>query len=295
MSRPVSRWRYARSIAPPGLDSARLALPVAVLALLATAQPAAAHELEMLVVAPPRDAAAGPAVDGLRLAVDQSPDVSHPPGADAGDHLGGIDVDITLARSRREALRAVGGAPIVVVLSPPPAISRRLVGELLSRVPPSSGPLVVAAGTRATLPARLGVPVVLLGDRPRGRVDRDRAARFERAFSRRYRRSPERAARRGYDAGRLVDRLLARLGEGPFRLPAIAAAAPAADRALVAGTAQVVRPDAESEDASASRGDTSDDQTAALVAVAGVGVAALAAASLAGLARRRRHPRPGED
>lgn len=57
------------------------------------APPVSAHDLTVVVVS----ALSAESVDagrGLMLAVDQSPDVSHTSGAGAGDHLGGVDVEL---------------------------------------------------------------------------------------------------------------------------------------------------------------------------------------------------------
>ena len=262
---------------------------VVAVGLLAAAPAAGAHEVGLVVVAAP-DAAAGDAVDGFRLAVDQSPDVSHPPGRDAGDHLGGVDVDVTVvgrgsrtADAGRRVARAVSSGARLVVVLPPAWVS----GEIVPRIR-VDGSLIVVAGTRAALPDERALPVVLLGDRPLGRVDRGRLARFEQAFARRYARTPGRAARSGYDAARLLDRVLARLGEGPFIDPALSTAVARADGALVAATATVV-PAVVPRDDAGPPADGSADRTSAAITLAAAGLAlTLVAASLVLRARRRR-------
>ena len=262
----------------------------AAVGLLAAAPAARAHRVGLVVVAPP-DAPAGDAVDGFRLAVDQSPDVSHPPGPGAGDHLGGIDVEVTVVErgerpadaGRRVARLVSSGARLVVVL-PPATVSREIVPRI--RV---DGVLIVAAGTRAALPKKPALPVVLLGDRPLDRDDRGRLARFEQAFARRYARTPSRAARSGYNAARLLDRVLARLGEGPFTGQALSTAVARAAGALVTARATVVPAVADGDDADPPA-DRSADRSPVAVALTAVGLAVtLVAASLAlRLARRRR-------
>ena len=61
-------------------------------------------------------------IDGFQLAVDESPDISHPAGVESGDHLGGIDVEISLSDSFNAAqdlqsyvIEASRTADIVVV------------------------------------------------------------------------------------------------------------------------------------------------------------------------------------
>lgn len=254
-------------------------------ALLASTPAAGAHEVGLVVVA---DAdTAGKAIDGFRLAIDQSPDVSHAPGPDAGDHLGGIDVDVTVVErgaqltARRVAREISSGARIVVVL-PPGSDSREIVPGIRAQ-----GTLIVVAGTRAALPEKPELPVVLLGTRPVRRVDRERAARFERVFARRYGRAPGRADRRGYDAGRLLDRVLARLGEGPFVEPALSTAVARADRALVGATASVVPAVARDDDAGMSAGGDGIP-VAAMVTAAGLAVTLLVGSFALRLGRRRR-------
>ena len=229
---PLDRRRAWRPLATGALSA---------VLVLGSAPAAGAHEVGLVVVAE-RGSPAEDAVDGFRLAVEQSPDVSHAPGADAGDHLGGVDVDVMVVRrgrrvadAGRRVTRAVSSSARVVVVLTPGAGSMEIVPRI--RVP---GTLIVVAGTRSALPEELALPVVLLGTRPVGRLERASATRFERAFARRYGRAPGRTERRGYAAGRLVDRTMARLGEGPFAEPALTRAIARADRALVGATARVV-------------------------------------------------------
>lgn len=206
---------------------------------LALAPSAAAHELGLvLVTGPAGTSLSDGAVDGFRLAVDRSPDVSHPPGQEAGDHLGGIDVDVRVLRPtqvrsdlpRRVARAVATGSRLVVVLPParptPSIVSVAPARDVLFLVP-----------RRVTTRAR---PLVVLTRRPRGGSDPARRAKFERVFTRRYGRAPDAAALTGYDAGRLLDLLLAELGEGPFSAPQLGAAAARARRLLVGSTATVV-------------------------------------------------------
>lgn len=218
-----------------------LAAAITAAVMLVAPSVAGAHELGLVVVAA-RDEAGSAAADGFRLAVDQSPDVSHAPGTDAGDHLGGIDVDVVRVPgnlrasdvSRRVARAAARGARLVVVL-PPAGAARQIVLGL-----GADGPLVVVAGRRSDLPGRPALPVVLLTGRAAGGADRARRERFERAFARRHGRRADAPARVGYDAGRLLDGVLSRLGEGPFDEPALQQAVARAAPSLQATTATVV-------------------------------------------------------
>ncbi len=75
------------------------------------AESARADEFRVGVVAgPDRDRF----VAGFRVAVDESPDVGHPPGTEGGDHLGGMDVVVVVASAGDD----VASSPIVVAPSP---------------------------------------------------------------------------------------------------------------------------------------------------------------------------------
>lgn len=256
---------------------------LAAAAALAAAPSAGAHELDLVLVAPPpASASAGDAADGFRLAVDQSPDVSHAPGEEAGDHLGGIDVATTLVQSRSapgNAARRVARADVVVVLPPVPMVS-----ELLPLVRDSRR-LIVVAGTRGTLPASPETPVVLLRPRRPAAARRTRLERFERQFAARFGRGATAAALVGYDAGRLLDGLLAALGEGPFTEQAIASALPGAASRLVAGAAGLARAVPARRSTPSDAGSSARGVPLVLGAAAAAG---LVAAAFVLLARRRR-------
>lgn len=205
--------------------------------MLLAAQPAAAHEIGLVLVAARADA-----VDGFRLAVDESPDISHPPGREGGDHLGGIDVEVGVVVPReasvlraRVARALTSGARVVVVLA-----RAGVVTDVVATVR-SGGPLLVVADAGPALRGSPTAAVVLLGRRPAAGVDRVVLDRFRRAFAQRYRRPASDAALVGYDAGRLVDSLLGTLGEGPFPRALPRSALVRAARRLVASTASAAR------------------------------------------------------
>ena len=205
---------------------------------LTAAPPAAAHEFSIVVVT--SDAPSSlQARRGFQLAVDQSPDVSHPTGREAGDHLGGIDVDIVTvdgaspqARAARLGALLDDGAAAVVTLASGAS------GDELSDVAASRGVFHVAVADRAgdaTEPAD-----VLLRPRPVGQRDEARVATATSAFTTEYGIAPTQAALLGYDAGRLLDGLVSALGESLTADDRLPAAARAAQRQLVVADAEVV-------------------------------------------------------
>ena len=270
--------------------SSAIVVATAVAGLIA-APPVGAHEVAVVLVTPrlADGKSSRDAIDGFRLAVDQSPDVSHPAGEEGGDHLGGIDVALTLVQQRRadEAARRVAravsaGARLVIVL--PPADD---AGEVLSRVR-SARPLLIATGARRSLPARSAAPAILISQSRAPPRDRTRLERFERQFATRYARDPSRSALAGYDAARLLDRMLADLGEGLEGGPDLAAAVERAEPVLIGGSATFVSPAGADAPSTSPAADGSGRSTTSAVLL-GVGtLAAAGAATLAMLVRRRR-------
>jgi hypothetical protein len=255
-------------------------------AVLAAAPSAYAHELGLVLVAPGASESRADAVDGFRLAVDESPDVSHPAGEEAGDHLGGIDVETTLVTGRsasaaRRVTRAVAAGAGVVVVLPPGAAAAEIISEVRA-----ARPLIVLAGMRGTPRRDPDALAVLLKPRSATQAEQDRLQRFERRFTDRYEREASATARTGYNAGKLLDSLLAQLGEGPFPESALAAAVARSERVLVAATASPVRTAVQTR--SATSDDGGSPRGGARVLFLGLGVAALAVAALLLLRSRRR-------
>lgn len=260
---------------------------LAAAAVLAAAPSAYAHELGLVLVAPSASGSGADAIDGFRLAVDESPDVSHPAGEEAGDHLGGIDVETTLVTGRSESAarrvtRAVAAGAGVVVVLPPGAAAAEIISAVRA-----ARPLIVLAGMRGTPRGDPDALAVLLKPRSATQAERDRLERFEQRFTDRYGREASATARTGYNAGKLLDSLLAQLGEGPFAEPALAAAVARAERDLVAATASPVRT-TPVQTRSATSDDGGSPRGGARVLLLGVGVAALAIAALLLLRSRRR-------
>ena len=202
------------------------------------ARTAFAHEFRLALVtpAPGVDAAGlsgGDVRDGFRLAVDRSPDVSHPAGADAGDHLGGIDVDVSVvdgtdpagaADAVRQQLDA-GLTAVVVVAAEPTA---RAVATLVEGSPVL---LVTAPGAGAGVPA--GAGALQLRQRPGPPFESAAEADVAAAFAQAYGRGLSASSALGYDAGRLLDAAIAGAVDGIEDLDSVVAAAATVDAELV--------------------------------------------------------------
>lgn len=139
---------------------------------------------------------------GFQLAVDESPDVSHPAGREGGDHLGAIDVVFTVAVRGFDdgAVGAVtdAGFPITVVdissekfdgaeqVSAPDGMFIIFVDGVPPELPQSTGLFAVSRKMAAATAASL-------------------SASFEADFAAAYGRPPSADAARGYAAGKLID------------------------------------------------------------------------------------------
>lgn len=177
-----------------------LSVVLLVVAVAFWASPAFAHEVPVAVVL---GDGGGDAQDGFDLAVDESPDVSHPPG-EGGDHLGGVDVDISyLPASDLATLgAAIGGGTRVVAV-----VADARVAAAVAGVPGVEGALVaVAAGT--AVPAGPGWIVLIDAAGEVSALEGFRS-RFRAAYGR----EPSLEAARGYDAARLLDAAIASAGE----------------------------------------------------------------------------------
>ena len=190
-----------------------MVVAVVVAALSWSAAPSAfAHEFTVVVVSD-GSAHSEEARRGFQVAVDESPDVSHTPGADAGDHLGGVDVDLVAVNDGESTLTAgrVGdlldsGASAVVVLFVPSAAeavgAAAAARDKLALVVSNSG---AASGERELL---------LLRPRESAEVDEARIVGAKTALRNAFGDEPTPAALIGYDAGRLLDKIVAQVGEG---------------------------------------------------------------------------------
>ncbi|VAW33635.1 hypothetical protein MNBD_CHLOROFLEXI01-985 [hydrothermal vent metagenome] len=173
--------------------------------LLLAAPPAFAHEFKIgILLASGEDEDAF--MDGFQLAVDQSPDVSHPPGEDAGDHLGGLDVEMIVVEDARQpdtaqpaALDLIEQQEVAIIIADLPAAA---VEAIFDPVTQSETLLIATSGTDGiALPA---TPYFFEQEDVNGRFPQSNEA-FTTAFRAAYGQAPATAAARGYLAARLID------------------------------------------------------------------------------------------
>jgi len=144
---------------------------------------------------------------GFQLAVDQSPDVSHPPGREGGDHLGSIDVEIeeiqnanTNAELIARTVSIVGSADIIVA---------DLAAEGLNSVfglITESGTVLFSMQSNEGLEATDSI--YFFGITPLHDVAAllvNGSLSFDTAYQNTYGNAPTAAAKRGYMAGRMID------------------------------------------------------------------------------------------
>ena len=148
-------------------------------------------------------------MDGFQLAVDQSPDVSHPAGVEGGDHLGSMDVIMVVVEDVTEPDQAVAavvdlierdGAAIIVA-----DVAQDVLASILGPVTESETMLIAMSDTGgADIPATPFFFAAAAQGRA-GVLLTDRNPAFEEAFVAAYGRLPSESVTRGYVAGRLVD------------------------------------------------------------------------------------------
>jgi hypothetical protein len=217
---------------------------------LAVAPAVRAHEFALAVVSAPsapEDATGRDVIDGFRLGVEDSPDVSHLPGEEAGDHLGGVDVDVKVIEASGDEVSEVGdavatGVSVVVVLGVSSETALAVADALAG-----SGVLVVDAGPEPLTAPPGSSGRLRLHDRGTGAVGHGSAAgaKFVAAFDRRFGRPATEWAARAYDAARLLDVSLLELGADLRDVEALAAAANASGD-LVRSTVVAVGPGSQS-------------------------------------------------
>jgi len=133
-------------------------------------------------------------MDGFQLAVDESPDISHPPDTEGGDHLGSMDV--TMAVSGSGILPNTGRAPILVVDIPADAIegsgarSRAMIILFTDAAPQD-------------VPASEDVFAIMREQAER--LASTLSPSFETDFAEVHGYRPAPASARGYTAGKLID------------------------------------------------------------------------------------------
>lgn len=245
--------------------------------VLSRCPPAAGHAFGVLVVAGSAGAEADRR-DGFLLAVQQSPDVSHPPGEEGGDHLGGLDVDVSVVdddqgEAGARARSAIAGGTGIVV-----ALSTSSLGAVAAETAGSSALLVIATGAA---PAAAGPSLVV---RPRSTepVPRPRLDRFEADFLAAYGRPPTSTAVAGYDAALLIGQAVEELGEGVNASSDLRLITQSATDTLVASDLAVGRP------ARLPPRTGSSDLPKDVLVVLGIGAVAVLGAGLLIRQRRRR-------
>lgn len=191
----------------------RIAVAAGVVALVFLSiglNPAGAHEITVAVAISTTIEESGTVTsdlrDGLRLAIDQSPDIGHAPGSEAGDHLGGVDVelidggDIAIAEVADFARQTItGGASILVVVGDAGTIT-----ATAAEVDPESGFLVALLTGQGEVDSN--PPIAVL--RPASSGDSIAYGEFAEAFEATFARAPSESAANGFDIGQLLDSLI---------------------------------------------------------------------------------------
>jgi hypothetical protein len=245
--------------------------------ILGRCPPAAGHAFGVLVVAGSAGAEADRR-DGFLLAVQQSPDVSHPPGEEGGDHLGGLDVDVSVVDDDRGEAGArtrsaiAGGTGIVV------ALSASSLDAVAAETAGSEALLVIATGGT---PDAEG-PALVVRARPTESGRGPRLERFTADFVAAYGRPATSTAVAGYDAAVLLGRAVEELGEGVNARTDLRLIAESATDALLASEVAVGR------SAGPSPRPGSSDLPKGVVVLLGVGAVTMLAAGLLVSQRRRR-------
>lgn len=176
--------------------------------MILSASPAFADEFKVGIILDPATSDST-FMEGFQLAVDQSPDVSHPPGVEGGDHLGSMDIvmvviddatgpDGLLAAANR-LVEGEGVAIIVADISPESL--RTIMGPITD-----SGTMLLALSNVASDEFPETPRLLIVGDQSDAdALLADRAATFRDAFIAANGGAPSETATRGYISGRLVD------------------------------------------------------------------------------------------
>lgn len=247
--------------------------------------PAMAHEFKVVLVESDTEVAAD-ARRGFRLAVDQSPDVSHPPDEEAGDHLGGVDVDIVSVQvaSPSVAEEVTGlldaGASAVIVLATGHGADAAIASAASRRK------MVVTMDTKAS---RAPVPGVITL-RTDGPSDEGRFEAFVDAYAQAAGSKPTEASALGYDAGVLLDAVVRELGEDLAAGPALAAATNAAADQLILARPETTSDGSMAATAGNDKPRRATGSRASWIAATLSGVVVVGAAAIA--LRRARRGRP---
>jgi len=171
-------------------------------------------------------------MEGFQIAVDQSPDVSHPEGIEGGDHLGSMDVVFVVingASTEVELLEDVAelldrDAMAIIVTDVSPDALQTLLGPITE-----AGVMLISTADDAgsgILATTLFFDAAAV-DTARALLT-DRVPTFEDEYAAIYERPAPPAAARGYIAGRLVDIAVEATDRDPFDVQTLAEALAAA-------------------------------------------------------------------
>jgi hypothetical protein len=185
-----------------------IAVITALVWILLSAAPAFADEFEIGILVDPA-VSDSTFVEGFQLAVNQSPDVSHPAGVEGGDHLGSMDVVMVVVDDatspdelRAAAARLAEGQGVAIIVAD---IAPGLLNDIAGPIAGAGTMLIVMSDIDA---AATSASPLLFAAANQGDVSvllTDRTPSFQNAFFAAYGRAPSEAAARGYIAGRLVD------------------------------------------------------------------------------------------
>ncbi len=194
------RQRRSVWLTPWWLGSGLVAAVMLVGLVTLAPSPAGADEFRVQLLIQSAQVDADAYRDGFQLAVDQSPDVSHPAGVEGGDHLGAMDVVILVATdSGTGAFPDVGSSfpPIVVVEG-----ESDFVLEMVQTVS-TTGSFLIGVSDSDDLVNIVTPDSFVVGSSDIDELldERNFTATFETVYGR----TPSAAATRGYLAGRLVD------------------------------------------------------------------------------------------
>ncbi len=163
-------------------------------------------------------------MEGFQLAVDQSPDISHPAGVEGGDHLGGIDVEMVIGENTIqvedfivEALKMLEVEMVDMIITD---VSPEILGVMFPLITESSRVLIAMSdiGENNFKETLFFFPVA--GREGAGDLLTDKTLTFEDAFLEEYNRAPSETETRGYIAGRIIDIAVGATNNDPSNLRA---------------------------------------------------------------------------
>jgi len=196
--------------------------------LIAGATAALADEFTVgiLVDSPTSEPPDSSFMEGFQIAVDQSPDVSHPEGVEGGDHLGSIDVVLLVADGGGSEADLVGivtdmvdGGEVAILVVD---LSDEAVETLLALLAEANIMLIsMSAGGGNGFPTAVSFFDATGGAQA---LLTDRTPSFDDTYAAIHNGPPPPSAARGYIAGRLVDIAVEATDRDPFDVSTLAEA-----------------------------------------------------------------------